>query len=439
MSSCSSNSNRIEFANILRGICALLVVFQHYFHDFWIYKNALFNFLSIDVTRTPSFATFIDNLHFNFGHYAVYIFFIISGFVIPISIERYNRKEFIIQRIFRIYPTYIVCSIISYTALYLYNTYLGVAFKYDEIEILTSILLLRDVFLYENVIDIISWTLQIEIKFYISTLIFYKWFREHNLKKLLYTIITIFIVGLACMYFQKYITNNYEYFIDKASAYNAYEALNTINYYCKFTCILSMGCCFYFFYKEKISRNTMFTVNLCLLIFFAVLSGIKLKFFNLSSFEIFNLFSVIQAVVAFGVFAILLIRKINKSKASSSSHYYSSSNAYSDSSSDSSLNASYGSNNDIQEKSGFNSMYRYNIQEKRPILFKIFNQLANASYSLYLVHGVVGLIIIDSFNSILIGILCAITYTSIMTPLIYKFVEKPSIKIGKVLSSRSFW
>lgn len=426
MSNCGTNSNRIEFANILRGICALFVVFQHYFHDFWIYKDALFRFLSIDITRTPFFATFLDNLHFNFGHCAVYIFFIISGFVIPISIERYSRKEFVIQRIFRIYPTYIVCSIISYTALYLYNIHLGMAFKYDEIEILTSILLLRDVFLYENVIDIVSWTLQIEIKFYISALIFYKWIKEHNLKnlkKLLYTITAIFLIGLACTYIQKHIIDNYESFVDKALVFNLHEALNTINYYCKFNCILSMGCCFYFFYKEKISRNTMFAVNLCLLIFFAVLSGVKLKFFNLSALEIFSLFSVLQAIVAFGVFAILLIRKINKSKSAS--------NAYSTSSSSPS--------NETQEKSGFNSMYRYNIQEKRPILFRIFNQLANASYSLYLVHGLVGLIIIDSIHSVFIGILCAIVYTSIITPLIYKFVEKPSIKIGKVLSSRSFW
>src|SRR5271156_5148787 len=82
-------AGRMEFMDFARGIAALAVAIQHC-------GESIF----------PSFAKFSFQ-YFNVGQCGLIIFFLVSGFVIPLSIERVrSQKRFWIHRFFRLFPLY---------------------------------------------------------------------------------------------------------------------------------------------------------------------------------------------------------------------------------------------------------------------------------------------------------------------------------------------
>ncbi len=54
----------------------------------------------------PAGAELVIASPINFGAFGVALFFLISGFVIPLSFQSYGRLDFLVARFFRIYPTY---------------------------------------------------------------------------------------------------------------------------------------------------------------------------------------------------------------------------------------------------------------------------------------------------------------------------------------------
>ena len=85
---------RIPELDSLRGIAALCVMYYHYTHFFRFKLNYSFN----------------EAFDFKYGHHGVELFFIISGFVIFMSLERVSSvKEFIYKRFIRLFPTYWAC------------------------------------------------------------------------------------------------------------------------------------------------------------------------------------------------------------------------------------------------------------------------------------------------------------------------------------------
>ncbi|BCJ40359.1 acyltransferase [Actinoplanes ianthinogenes] len=52
--------------------------------------------------------------HFDFGRYGVLLFFLVSGYVIPMSLERHGSlRRFWIGRVFRIYPAYLLAIVLG--------------------------------------------------------------------------------------------------------------------------------------------------------------------------------------------------------------------------------------------------------------------------------------------------------------------------------------
>ncbi|MBV8780029.1 MAG: acyltransferase [Phycisphaerae bacterium] len=80
---------RVLFLDVVRGLAVLFVLFQH---------------LTEDVA--PPFLSW-GYRWMNYGRLGVALFFIVSGFVIPYSLERANSlKVFWVSRVFRLYPIY---------------------------------------------------------------------------------------------------------------------------------------------------------------------------------------------------------------------------------------------------------------------------------------------------------------------------------------------
>ena len=168
----SPATSRLIFANQLRGIAALMVLCSHLIGVFW----AMRDFVSM-ATASPPQPGAIPGIYglvsftwLNFGPLGVGIFFLISGLVIPISLQRHTRLSFLLARILRIFPTYILAVAIDVAAVHLASAYWGRPFPYDPVTILANALLSYNLVGLPS-IDLVNWTLCIELKFYVLMLV----------------------------------------------------------------------------------------------------------------------------------------------------------------------------------------------------------------------------------------------------------------------------
>ena len=102
----------------------------------------------------------------NFGAFGVALFFLISGFVIPISLERMAPVGFLIARAFRIFPTYWGALAIEFTAVALSGAYWHHPFAGGAKLLLSNALLVSDI-ANQPTFDFVNWTLMVELKFYL--------------------------------------------------------------------------------------------------------------------------------------------------------------------------------------------------------------------------------------------------------------------------------
>ncbi len=95
---------RIKELDAFRGIAALAVVIYHYTTRY----NQIYDTTSL--------------FNFHAGWLGVPFFFILSGFVITLTVNKCKSPvEFLYRRFIRLYPTYWICLIITISILYLLN------------------------------------------------------------------------------------------------------------------------------------------------------------------------------------------------------------------------------------------------------------------------------------------------------------------------------
>ena len=98
---------RIEELDCLRGIASLSVVLFHFTTGFRNVYGVNFN----DIIEMPH------------GKFGVELFFLISGFVIFMSLERSAKPlDFVVQRFSRIYPAYWFCVILDFTLIHVFSS-----------------------------------------------------------------------------------------------------------------------------------------------------------------------------------------------------------------------------------------------------------------------------------------------------------------------------
>ncbi len=96
----------------------MCVLFSHYAASFFISNDFISSLLHIPKAQNLSFPKIIlDFIPVEFPGFlsilGVAIFFLISGFLIPISIEKYTVTTFLKKRFFRLYPTYFIVCIVN--------------------------------------------------------------------------------------------------------------------------------------------------------------------------------------------------------------------------------------------------------------------------------------------------------------------------------------
>ncbi len=159
---------RLVFANQLRGVAALSVVASHLLAVFWWARDFLAAATATPVQpgAPPGFATLTANPWFQPGPFGVALFFLISGLVIPFSLDRHRTGSFLLARVLRIYPTYLAALLIELAVLHLNGWLWNRPFPHGGETILGNALLIHNLFGLGS-IDLVNWTLCIELKFYL--------------------------------------------------------------------------------------------------------------------------------------------------------------------------------------------------------------------------------------------------------------------------------
>ncbi|MCB4798326.1 acyltransferase family protein [Neotamlana laminarinivorans] len=174
---------RINYIDIVRGIAAMLVLFQHYMensYDFFIHTG---------------------EEYINFGLFGVIVFFIISGFVIPFSVQkRFDLKTFVKKRILRIYPAYLFVFLLClFLGFFIKIPYYRNLLQSDTSNtIIFNLLLIQEYVKIPSVLGV-SWTLSLEFFWYFMfSLFFFKY--GNNANKLIKGS-SVFIILIALLSF----------------------------------------------------------------------------------------------------------------------------------------------------------------------------------------------------------------------------------------------
>jgi peptidoglycan/LPS O-acetylase OafA/YrhL len=142
-------TRRVAWLDALRGIAALAVVFDH---------------------LSPYILTEVrDHVYhwLDVGEYGVFVFFLISGYIVPASLERKGSvRTFWVSRVFRLYPLYLVVIALALTLAPFGAGTLRGAPSDPGTSVLAQLLMMGNVLAGPNVPNVV-WSLSYEMIFYL--------------------------------------------------------------------------------------------------------------------------------------------------------------------------------------------------------------------------------------------------------------------------------
>lgn len=156
--SAATPPRRIDFLDLLRGPAALCVVWDHLAATWPDQSGKVWPPAESLRTHLLEPLGIIQDL----GAFGVCLFFLISGYVITHVAQRETRGEFLLKRLFRIYPPLIV-SILLTVAI---ESLRSGGIPWIASEILLSFTLANYLIVPQIVIQGVAWTLVIEVVFY---------------------------------------------------------------------------------------------------------------------------------------------------------------------------------------------------------------------------------------------------------------------------------
>jgi len=176
------NKNKYIFIDGLRGVAALLVVIFHQQLSFISSESPISKY------STPWW--FILGF-FDLGKFAVVIFFMVSGFLIPSTLRAPNSSVaiFATHRFFRLYPAYWFSIVFFFLSCY----FLKIDTKFTIDIILLNLTMLQNFFGKVNILGV-YWTLAIELIFYFCCAFL---FTFRLLSQNFLIILCLFFMGLA--------------------------------------------------------------------------------------------------------------------------------------------------------------------------------------------------------------------------------------------------
>lgn len=151
----AAKTSRLAELDALRGVAAVLVMLFHFTTRY----DQLFGHASPPVFSLP------------WGHYGVNLFFMISGFVIFLTLHRIQQPmDFVVSRFSRLYPAFWVAVAVTF----LLTRWLDLPDKTVSLNTaLINLLMFHGLFKIPSV-DGVYWTLEIELLFYFWAIVVYR-------------------------------------------------------------------------------------------------------------------------------------------------------------------------------------------------------------------------------------------------------------------------
>src|SRR5580700_8242843 len=183
------SGQRLAWLDVLRGLAALAVVFNH------------FGYFLPPAVKTPVYHWI------NPGDYGVFVFFLISGYIVPASLERKGSvRTFWVSRLFRLYPLYLLAVAIAVTLYMVHVGGLRGEGADPETSVLSQMLMMSNVLAGENLPNVV-WSLSYEMIFYLLlTALFMA--RVHRRSSRYALAFGVAAVALGGVLPQAYFTNN---------------------------------------------------------------------------------------------------------------------------------------------------------------------------------------------------------------------------------------
>ena len=159
--------HRLVFAQQLRAVAVVSVVLSHLVGVFWAMPGVVENLTHRPHAPgpPPAFVWWIFWPHWQPGPFGVALFFLISGLVIPISLERRGPSAFLVARVFRLLPVAICGQVLGLLAAHLLAGRSGLGWP-PAGTLIANMLLVYDWFGMPD-LDTVSWSLCVEVKFYL--------------------------------------------------------------------------------------------------------------------------------------------------------------------------------------------------------------------------------------------------------------------------------
>ena len=231
---------RIDYLDGHRGIAILLVIFYH-----------AFNRWTELVPYTDTYAHFPL---FQFGFLGVQLFFILSGFVILMTLEKcVDFKSFLYRRWLRLFPAMLICSVVIFLSSdFFFERPNGIPSAKDLIPGLTFIepYILSKLIGSVQSIEVAFWSLYVEFKFYIISAFIY--FLVGS-RKLVASLFILFFFGTALIQLDQHSDNNLIHYLSSISHHLS------LKYFGWF----AAGSSFYLFVKDSNKKWFFLGVLMC--------------------------------------------------------------------------------------------------------------------------------------------------------------------------------
>lgn len=225
-----SNKGRLIELDALRGIAAFAVVLFHYTYRY----HGIYGAGEVALPFTLWW-----------GDQGVQLFFMISGFVIFMTLERTQEtKDFLVSRFSRLYPTYWAALFATFTSIWLFGL---PGRESSALDFAVNLTMLQGFIPNIDHVDGVYWTLTIELSFYCLML-------GLHVAKLLPKIELIAILWLICAVLFKFSNISDHRFGQILEVFFVLK-------YCNF---FVAGISFYKIYTGESSKLTYFTIFACL-------------------------------------------------------------------------------------------------------------------------------------------------------------------------------
>lgn len=163
-------NNKLDFISFLRGLSCLIIMIGHLLIYFFVNTDwSTFPYIQLQVfdnKMVEIINSFLLSFSFNCGAFGVATFFLITGFVTIMSLEKDHSIIYIVKRIFRLYPTYIVGFSFTAITIFIWCKYTNYTFPFSRKDCVIHTTLFRN-FFCSPYIDNGVWTLEINMDFYI--------------------------------------------------------------------------------------------------------------------------------------------------------------------------------------------------------------------------------------------------------------------------------